>query len=150
MALLNRDTGEVRTRVLPTVTAANLAATIRDQVAVAESSLYTDEHGGYVAVGRSFGRGHSSVLHSAGEYVRGDVSTNALENFFGQLKRSLDGTHHAVSPEHLHRYCDEFAFRFTTRKMSDTDRMRLIATRAGGRRLTYRESSDSSASSLVA
>ncbi len=93
VALLNRDTGEVRTRVVPSVTAANLAATIRDEVAVAESNLWTDEHQGYKAIGRTFGRGHSAVMHSMGEYVRGEVSTNALENFFGQLKRSIDGTH---------------------------------------------------------
>jgi len=138
LALLNRDTGEVRTKIVPSVTAVNLAANIRAEVAMAKSALWTDEHPGYRVIGRKFGHGHSAVTHSMGEYVRGDVSTNALENWFGQLKRSLDGTHHAVSPEHLHRYCEEFAFRFTTRKMSDTDRMDLLVHLAAGRRLMYR------------
>ena len=32
------------------------------------------------------------------------ATTNRAEGFFSQLKRSLDGTHHHVSHEHLHRY----------------------------------------------
>jgi hypothetical protein len=57
---------------------------------------------------------------------------------FSQLKRSLDGTHHHVSVEHLPRYLNEFDFRSTPRKISDTARMEKIVGQAGGRRLTYR------------
>lgn len=32
------------------------------------------------------------------------MSTNQAENFFSQLKRSIDGTHHNVSVQHLPRY----------------------------------------------
>ncbi len=46
---------------------------------------------------------HQWVDHSDGEYVRADVSTNMVEGYFSQLKRSLDGTHHRVSREHLGR-----------------------------------------------
>jgi hypothetical protein len=48
------------------------------------------------------------VDHGKFEYVRGDVSTNPCEVFFSQLKRSLDGTHHKVSREHLARYLMDF------------------------------------------
>ena len=54
------------------------------------------------------------------------------------MKRSLDGTHHHVSREHLHRYLSEFDFRYGTRKMSDTARMSRLMEQVGGRRLTYR------------
>ena len=50
---------------------------------------------------------------AAGEYVRGDVSTNPAEGYFSQLKRSLDGTHHHVSVEHLERYLAEFDFMYS-------------------------------------
>jgi hypothetical protein len=62
----------------------------------------------------------------------------AWEGYFSQLERSLDGTHHHVSVEHLPRYLAEFDFRYTTRKISDTARMERMVTQAGGRRLTYR------------
>jgi len=67
------------------------------------------------------------------------VTTNHAEGFFSQLKRSIDGTHHHVSVDHLRRYLAEFAFRYTYRKESDTDRMARIVSQTGGRSLMYRE-----------
>lgn len=66
------------------------------------------------------------------------VTSNQAENFFSQLKRSIDGTHHRVSVEHLPRYLAEFDYRFSTRELSDTARMRALMGRTGGRRLTYK------------
>ena len=34
------------------------------------------------------------------------MTTNAVEGFFSQLKRSIDGTNHHVSRTHLPRYLD--------------------------------------------
>ena len=73
--------------------------------------------------------GHKRVHHAVGEYVRGDVSTNRLENYFSQLKRSIDGTHHHVSREHLPRYLAEFDFSYSTCDMTDTQRMNLLVVR---------------------
>ena len=67
---------------------------------------------------------------------------NQAENFFSQLKRSIDGTHHHVSPEHLHRYLDEFDYRYSTRDMSDTERMRRVIDQTQGRRLSYKPMTD--------
>jgi hypothetical protein len=71
--------------------------------------------------------------------VRDGVSTNKAENLFSQLKRSIDGTHHAISVEHLPRYLAEFDFRYSTRKLTDGQRMQRLMERTHGRRLTYRE-----------
>jgi len=73
-----------------------------------------------------------------GEYVRDGVSTNLAETFFSQLKRSVDGTHHHVSSKHLPRYLSEFDYRFSTRKLSDSARLRDLMGRTEGRRLSYR------------
>jgi hypothetical protein len=62
---------------------------------------------------------------------------NRAEGNFAQLKRSLDGTHHAVSVEHLDRYLAEFDFRYSTCKSSDTERVGMLIGRVGGRRLMY-------------
>jgi len=59
--------------------------------------------------------------------------TNQDENYFAQLKRSLDGTHHHVSHEHLARYLGEFDFRYATCKMSDVERMVVLASQADNR-----------------
>jgi hypothetical protein len=70
--------------------------------------------------------------------VRGNVTTNQIEGFFAQLKRSIDGTHHSVSPAHLHRYVNEFAFRRTTCHLDDSVRLQLMVDQAADRRLTYK------------
>jgi len=96
--------------------------------------LHTDELLAYRKLGKEFIE-HAWMDHSADEYVRGDLSTNEAENFFSQLKRSIDGTHHRVSVQHLDRYLAEFDFRYSTRKLSDTERMQQMMGRVG-RRLT--------------
>jgi hypothetical protein len=82
--------------------------------------------------------GHESVDHARHEYVRGVVSTNAAESYFAQMKRSSDGTHHHVSREHLPRYLAEFDYHYTTRKLSDSQRMQRMIDQAAGRRLSYK------------
>ncbi len=137
LSLINTTTGEVRSAVVPNVTGAVLRKVIASQVDMAGSTLYTDAGAWYGQLGREF-RSHQSVDHSAGEYVRGSVTTNQAEGFFSQLKRSIDGTHHHVSVEHLPRYLAEFDFRYTTRKLTDTARMGRLMGQTGGRRLTYK------------
>jgi transposase-like protein len=137
LSLVSRETGEVRSRVMPEVTAATLAKAIAEQVDVASSHLHTDAAYLYRALGREF-QSHEWVDHHKFEYVRGDVSTNQAENFFSQLKRSIDGTHHHVSTAHLLRYLAEFDFRFSTCQDSDTARMRRLMQQVAGRRLSYR------------
>ena len=45
-----------------------------------------------------------------------DIHTNSVEGFWSQLKRSIDGTYHHVTPEHLQGYVNEYAFRYSHRK----------------------------------
>lgn len=135
LTLANLATGEIRSAVVPNVTAHSLRKVISQQVDMANSELFTDGGKQYIELGREFAS-HQSVDHSAGEYVRGPVSTNMVEGFFSQLKRSINGTHHHVSPMHLPRYLGEFDFRYSTCKMSDYGRMRTLARQMDGR-LSY-------------
>ena len=138
MTLVSRETGEVRSRVVPNVTGDSLRAVLTDHADRTTTHLHTDSSGAYAKIGPEFA-GHSFVDHLAGEYVRGDVSTNQAETYFSQLKRSIDGTHHHVSVEHLPRYLAEFDFRYSTCKSTDTERMSRMVRRVAGRRLTYRQ-----------
>lgn len=86
---------------------------------------------------------HEFVSH-IDEYVRGDVHTNGIENFWSLLKRGLKGTYVAVEPFHLSRYIDEQAFRYNNRAtkynpLTDADRFALAVSQIVGKRLTYAE-----------
>ena len=99
--------------------------------------LHTDGLLAYRSVGPQF-QAHEVVDHSAGEYVRGNVTTNHVEGFFSQLKRSIDGTHHRVSVDHLQRYVTHVDFIYTTRKLDDSARMERLVGQVTGRRLSYK------------
>lgn len=136
LTLVSSETGEARSQVVADVSGFTLRKAIARVADMSNVTLHTDGHTGYTFIDYEFA-GHESVNHVAGEYVRGLVSTNKCENFFSQLKRSLDGTHHHVSHEHLHRYLGEFDFRYSTRDLSDAGRMELLAQQVAGR-LTYK------------
>jgi len=81
------------------------------------------------------------VVDHAEEYVKGQVHTNGLENYWSLLKRTLKGTYTFVRPFHLFRYLDEQAFRFNERKDEDGDSGRFlhVMQNTNGRRLTYKK-----------
>ena len=141
MALVDKQSGEVRGHVIPNVRGTTLRRVLMEEVDAPRTTLHTDGAASYAKIAPSFA-GHEAVDHAIGEYVRGDASTNLAECYFSQLKRSIDGTHHAVSRKHLQRYVDEHSFRFSTRKLSDGERASVLVGRTAGRRLTYRPVGD--------
>ena len=78
------------------------------------TTLMTDQFGVY-AKAKKLGYGHESVNHWKKEFARNEVHTNTIEGFWSQLKRSLNGTYHSVSPKYLQQYVNEFAFRYSHR-----------------------------------
>ena len=83
------------------------------------SLIATDEHSGYQYLARWQGLPHQTVNHREGEYVRGVVHTNNMENFWSLLKRGIVGTYHNVSKKYLPLYLNEFQWRFNHRKDPD-------------------------------
>lgn len=130
-----------RTRAKPVLNteAHTLHAAIHENVATG-SMLHTDDHGGYKGIGGLF-YGHETVNHSAGEYVRDDVTTNGIESVWAVLKRGLHGVYHHASPKHLHRYVDEFTFRLNDGdvKRHTLERLASLVSASFGPRLTYKE-----------
>lgn len=135
--LVARD-GRTRARALPKVTGENLHAFISENVDMENATLHTDEHKGYVHIGRKFKGGHGVVKHAKGEYARGAVHSNTAESFNGLFKRSIQGAWHHISPEHLGRYLDEQCFRWAYRKTTDGHRTIAALGRVAGVRLYYR------------
>jgi transposase len=105
--------GQAKAMVVPNAKRATILPILTSAVAK-NSTVFTDELHIYKAVA-SHGYNHETVKHKIYEYVRGKVHTNSIEGFWSQLKRSLDGTHHAVSPKYLQRYVDEFVWRYNHR-----------------------------------
>jgi transposase-like protein len=103
----------VRSHHVPAVTAETLRPIIQAQIDGA-TVVYTDEGATSRSLGRLFEK-HDSINHSIGEYVRGDVHTNTIENYFSILKRGINGVYHHVSQQHLKRYLAEFDFRYNER-----------------------------------
>jgi len=131
--------GNVHAKVLTRVTSRNLLSAIKETVDFGNSQLMTDEFRSYTSIGHEFANGHKVVYHSAGEYSRGEAHTNSAESFFAIVKRGLYGVYHSVSKKHLHRYMNEFAFRFNGRKLTDGDRTARAIRGAEGKRLYYRD-----------
>lgn len=141
VSLVERE-GYVRSFHVANVTAETVRPIIV-QNASRKSHLMTDESPMYPKIGREFA-GHSSVNHSADEYVRlgGFAHTNTVEAFFSILKRGITGTYHQVSEAHLPRYLAEFDFRHNTRialGVNDAQRAALAVQGVAGRRLTYKD-----------
>jgi transposase-like protein len=138
VALVERG-GSVRTFHVPVADAANVAAVVRDNVH-RESRLHTDESRLYRKVGAEFAA-HETVQHTANEYVRGDVTTNHVENYFSVFKRGMRGVYQHCGEKHLHRYLAEFDFRHNNRSalgVTDGERAALAMKGIEGKRLTYR------------
>jgi hypothetical protein len=105
--------------------------------------LNTDESPLYTKIGKEFAS-HETVNHSAEEYARHNkktgrtVTTNTVEGYFGNSKRSLDGTHHYVSGKHLPLYFAELDHKYNMRKASDGERTDEGIKRIEGKRLMLR------------
>jgi len=137
IALVERG-GAIRSHHVPTVTSKNVGAILETHVHD-DAVLYTDDSKIYRTV-RPKRRPKATVMHSAGEYVRGDVHTNTVEGFFSILKRGLNGVYHHVSEAHLQRYLHEFDFRYSNRSalgIEDEQRADRAIQGAKGKRLTY-------------
>lgn len=75
--------------------------------------------------------------HSDGEYVRGRPGQRHHEPGRGLLLTAQAVARRYVPPrqrQHLPRYLAEFDFRYSTRKMSDTNRMEQLVGQTAGRR----------------
>jgi transposase-like protein len=127
--------GKVIVKATDWVTRKKAADLIEKHVAEG-SNMVTDGYAMYAFLGQDDRFKHYIVDHSAGQYVNSGFHTNGIENFWSLLKRGIIGIFHQVSPQHLQRYCDEFAARYNTRKIKDNERFEYYVQRSEGR-LTY-------------
>ena len=95
--------------------------------------MVTDGFSMYAFLGKDDRFKHVMVDHKSGQYVNGGFHSNGIKNFWSLLKRGIIGIFHQVSPQHLQRYCDEFAARYNTRQIKDHERFELSIQNSEGR-----------------
>ena len=132
MGLLERG-GNIKTTQIENRESETLLPIIAEQVTKG-STIATDELRAYGKLSEDYT--HITVNHSANEYVSGMAHVNGVEGFWSLMKRGINGIQHSVSVKHLHRYCDEYAYRYNTRKIADTERFVTTILQSEGR-LTY-------------
>ena len=131
----NRQTKQVKALVIDEPDEETLHEFINERVADG-ATVYTD--GSHVYNGLEMeGYEHEKVIHSRGEYVRGDAHTNGIESFWSGIKRGIMGVYHKMSKKHLWRYVTEFVARQNMRVRDTIEQMKLIVRRFEGKRLRY-------------
>lgn len=106
--------GRVKVLPVPDRTRETLFPIIKDYI-VMDSMVYSDELRVYRALPDE-GYGHQRVVHSRCQWTNGACHTNSIEGYWSNLKKSILSTHTYVSPQHMQKYLDEFAFRHNHRK----------------------------------
>ncbi|MDE0488551.1 MAG: IS1595 family transposase [Gammaproteobacteria bacterium] len=129
----DRDSNRVAAKVVERTDGPTLQGFVVDN-AEWDAEIYTDDATAYCALAN-----HSTVKHSAGQYVDGQIHTNGVESFWSMLKRAHKGTFHKLSPKHLQRYVNEFAGRHNIRELDTLHQMAFMVRRLAGKRLQYAE-----------
>jgi len=138
MGMLNRETRQIRAKVIPGARRDVLQGEILKHVGF-NAHVFTDGHPSYEGLDKFKNFTHRTVNH-INQYVNGRVHTQGIENFWSLLKRGLNGTYVAVEPFHLDAYVDEQVFRYNNRKnMNDGARFKKLLSQVAGKRLTYAE-----------
>jgi len=142
VALVDRDTGTMRSFAFERCTVANVVPVVRANIA-REARLMTDESRIYTKIGREFAE-HGTTLHKINQYVNPDdrtIHTNTVEGAFSIFKRGMKGVYQHCGEQHLHRYLAEFEFRYNNRianGVDDKQRGRNAMAGIVGKRLTYK------------
>jgi transposase-like protein len=136
LALVSSD-GRARSMPIEHVDIKTLKAAMEERVAPT-ATIVTDELNSYPKAAAGFAD-HQTVCHSAEDYVNAEgYHTNEAESFFSLMKRGVYGVFHHVSPKHLHRYCDEFDFRWSNRTVKDAERREVALKQVEGKRLMFK------------
>ena len=111
LGIMSRDDKQIKPIHVPNLSW-TLTNFIRTQVKPF-STLFTDQLLSYKSLPK-FGYRHYSINHKY-RFVKGNVHTQNVENFWSHLKRGITGVYRSVSSKHLQAYANEFAYRYNHR-----------------------------------
>ena len=137
LTLVDRDSGRASSFVVDRATKAEIFPILRANLD-AEARVITDDASVYQNLYKEYA--HAYVVHSKGQYGRGEIHTNTVEGFYSVFKRGMKGVYQHCSKKHLHRYAAEYDFRYSTRAalgIEDMERTDALLSGISGKRLTY-------------
>jgi transposase len=123
--------GRVRVRVIEARRGEPLSGAVRANVNP-DSFIFTDDWPAYKPLRGQF-LDHRVINHSAGSYVVGEIHTNTIEGFFGNLKTGMRGAYKVVSEKWLQSYLDEYAWRYNERHRDGRSMFHSLLTEAARR-----------------
>ncbi len=132
MGMVQRG-GKVKAQIITDRTAETVREVVLENVEHG-SEIMTDEFRSYRNLKDLYT--HQFVNHAV-TYVRDNVHTNNIDNFWSLLKRTIKGTYVSVSPAHLQKYVEEQMFRYNERHGNDQQRFVSMIELISGKRLTY-------------
>lgn len=138
LTLVDRETKQAKSIIVDDIKASTLVSILQENIAK-EAVIYTDEAGQYRDLGQEFAE-HDFTCRGQGEYGRGKVHTNTVEDLYSIFKRGMKGVYQHCDKQHLHRYAVEFDFRYNNRVangVEDDVRSQRALVGAIGKRLTY-------------
>lgn len=127
--LIGRN-GDLVAKVVSGTGSSKLLPIIRKYVEE-ESTIYTDgwDYGEvsemYNQISVDHGHKYYGITYYNDNKETVMITTNTIENAWSVFKR-IYATYYHISKKYMQRYVDEFVFRFNTRKLSDSDRFRLL------------------------
>lgn len=137
VGLIQKD-GKVRTFVVSNTDQDTLHTIMGNNVSEG-SILVTDAYRSYNGLDARFK--HVTVKHEGGGYTvtigNEKFHTNNIENFWSIFKRGIIGIYHFVSVKHLERYCQEFGYRYNSRKLSGVEKFDIALQQVSTARITY-------------
>ena len=141
VTLVDRSSGRARSVVMKKLDSIEITNILRENLAD-HARLYTDEAKHYIKPGKTYAE-HQTVNHARGEFYHPEdvtIHTQTVENYYSVFKRGMRGTYQHCARKHLHRYCAEFDFRYSTRArlgFDDVMRSEALVKQVVGKRLTY-------------
>jgi transposase len=122
--------GPVRAKVVKSRSGPDVERPIYEHV-LPSSMIFTDEYRGYDHK-RLSSRfiAHHRVRHEDKVYVSGNVHTQTVEGFFGNMKNGIRGTYHSVSSRWLPSYLNEYCWRYNERSNTTRSMFKSLLTRA--------------------
>jgi len=114
MGMVERQ-GKVHLKHIPNTGKWTLLKQIKDYIDP-RAIVYSDEYKGYTQL-KYHGYSHESVAHGIGQFRKGEVHTQNIENFWSHFKRGVYGVYRVISPKYLQTYADEYGWRYNNREV---------------------------------
>ncbi|KAA5536232.1 IS1595 family transposase [Taibaiella lutea] len=117
LGMIDMTSGRAIAKVIPDVKGTTLKTVLLDHIKTG-STILTDEYRGYKILERYYNR--EMCNHRKKQYVsESNASTNAVENLWSCLKRTLNGSYISVKKKYLFLYLKEAIFKYNFRYSSN-------------------------------